>query len=394
VTALCGGGTSAPKAGWPSLFDPTITLLAELLSARGGKWVIGALGFQLLDPISLSTFCAGDPPSLPTFTSDETNAILRLQFGADFDSGIAKLKDWLQHIIWYEVCECTSGTLTTYTAPSIPSGTPEYQPPVETSNVPCLTNAITTYSRSAGGGPSFAGFLYNDPTIIPDMVRVTSTVIASTGNFNVTVELRHQLFYSPATTDTIYTFTQGVGTQTHDYPFDPGHPSIAVYLTGGAGTGNRDVDVKAEYYCAGARPGGTTSPCCPPDVATQAALDLILKMVTLIQRQAVPFAYVYGDNHAGLTGDGEITPVSGLIGLSVAVDTLPDSYGRADGTPERLFDLGYVTLGTADGWIESRRIDFDGSLVLPPARSGVFTRIGYTLAPGVEVSIRELVREP
>lgn len=141
---------------------------------------------------------------------------------------------------------------------------------------------------------------------------------------------------------------------------------------------------------------GLTSPgntlCCA-DPALLALLPNILQMVTLVQRQSAPFAYVYGANHVGLTGDGELA-VSGLIGVSIDVTTLPSSYGRSAGTPEHLFDVGFVTLGTSDGWSTTKRIDADGSLVLPGSAAGAFTRVGYTLRPGVEVSIRELVREP
>ena len=394
MTALCTGGTSAPKAGWPALFDPTITLLAELLSARGGKWVIGALGFQLLDPISLSTFCAGDPPALPTFTADETNAILRLQFGADFDSGIGKLKDWLQHIIWYEVCECTSGTLATYTAPTIPAGTPEYYPPIPANATPCQTFTYTSAACDTGnvnkGGAAYLTSAV--PTVMRCTLIGTQCGTVGAGVFNWVISQVGTGGADIATTTV--QLTSPTQTVVKDILVAPGAISFRLNHNQLSGVSGQAVTgTTFDIYCGTDTPG-VLSPCCPPDVATQAALDLILKMVTLIQRQSVPFAYVYGTNHTGLTGDGEISPVGGLIGLSVDVTTLPSSYGRASGTPERLFDLGFVTLGTTDGWLESRRIDADGSLVLPAARAGVFTRIGYTLAAGLEVAIRELVREP
>lgn len=125
-----------------------------------------------------------------------------------------------------------------------------------------------------------------------------------------------------------------------------------------------------------------------------AALLETRAQVNLIQRQSVPFAYVYGDNHAGLTGDGEIAIDTPLIGVSVDVVAVPSSVSVRAGTPQHLSDVGFVTLGTADGWLASRRIDADGTLELARPGAGALTRIGYSLAPGVEVSIRELVREP
>ena len=115
-------------------------------------------------------------------------------------------------------------------------------------------------------------------------------------------------------------------------------------------------------------------------------------MVTLIQRQAAPFGYVYGANHTALSGQGSIS-VADLIGVSVDVTTIPVGTSVEGGTPNQYFDLGYVTLGTTDGYSTSRRIDHDGTLFLPAA-AGVFTTIGYTLGAGVVADIRELVREP
>jgi hypothetical protein len=79
--------------------------------------------------------------------------------------------------------------------------------------------------------------------------------------------------------------------------------------------------------------------------------------------------------------------------MSVSVTTLPDSYGRADGVPVTLFEIGYVSLFTTSGFFaEPMRITSEGRVYFPHA-AGVVTHVSYSLAPGVEVSIRELVRE-
>jgi hypothetical protein len=149
--------------------------------------------------------------------------------------------------------------------------------------------------------------------------------------------------------------------------------------------------MQLDVWC-GQLPNQALGPCCAPDERLVAQINSILTAVTLLQRQTAPFGYVYGANHTALSGDGSIA-VSDLIGVSIDVTTLPGSYGEMIGTPTELFGLGFVTLGTADGWESSRRIDHDGTLFLPGA-AGVFTLIGYTLRPGVVVSIRELIREP
>jgi hypothetical protein len=392
MTALCAGGTSGPKAGYASVVDFSVGLIGNVLAARGLRWLIPAVPLAGVPAQTLSSFCGTDPPAVPTFTTDETTAILTLSFGADFDSGISKLRDLILYSLWYEVCECTSGTLTAYPTITPPTDTPIFQPPGPIAVTPCTGAAIIgPYPIPAGGGPTFVGFVHGSYGFNVTIGILTVDIQASTGNFNITVQVRQQTVDASVTGHT-YSFTLGVGTSVRTVTYDPLYPQWAIYLVGAAGTGQRLVDVKADLYCDGQVPGGAQSPCCPPDDTTQAYLDLILQSVTLIQRQSVPFAYVYGADHAGLSDDGSFS-VSGLMGISVDVTTLPDSYGRADGTPEQLFDLGYVSMGTADGWLPLRRIDHDGTLWIPTG-AGALTIVGYSLSPGVVVSIRELVREP
>jgi hypothetical protein len=182
-------------------------------------------------------------------------------------------------------------------------------------------------------------------------------------------------------------------TQTRTYTLPAGTVGFSAECgrhTNGSNNSNQAF-MEVTAYCGG-QPGQLVAPCCPPDPRLTQLIMSLIGQVQLIQRQAVPFAYVYGTNHTGLSGNGELT-VTGLIGASVDVTTLPSSYGQVDGTPVELFDLGFITFGTTDGWQKSIRIDHDGSLMLPPA-AGAFTRLGYTLSPGVVVAIRELVREP
>jgi hypothetical protein len=117
-----------------------------------------------------------------------------------------------------------------------------------------------------------------------------------------------------------------------------------------------------------------------------------MAMVTLIQRQIVPFAYVTGTSHAGLTGTGSFG-ISGLLGVKVALTSDPTSLGVRAGTPAELFDRGFVTLGTPDGYPSDYRLEHNPTIILPP-RCSAFTTLGYTLHPGVTATITELVREP
>jgi hypothetical protein len=393
VTALCpGGGTSQPKAGHAAVVQYSAGLIASIFAAYDLAWLIPIIPLLSFSNQVLATFCAADPPTVTALTAAESNALLNLQFGSDFDTGLAKVRDLYLNVIWHDACECASGTATPLTPPAPPAGTPIFQPPVAPAVTPCGTVANGP-ATVAGTAAAFRGWLlWPGFAATYAVVTCKNTVLSGAGHACTTLlSTTDANGVEPAGNTEQSTTTPAGGTTTVNFNILPGIFGIECDLTDAGGTGDSQMDYTATLYC-GAPPGATTTPCCPPDVATQASLDVILRQVNLLQRQVAPFAYVYGANHVALTGNGSFA-VQGLLGCSVDVTTLPTSYGQEAGTPTELFDLGFVTLGTADGWELSRRIDHDGSLVLPRA-AGVFTLLGYTLRPGVVVSIRELVREP
>jgi hypothetical protein len=172
----------------------------------------------------------------------------------------------------------------------------------------------------------------------------------------------------------------------------PSQVSVIVQVAGvtGGGTGQTTVSASADIYCNGALPGLTPQACCPPDVATQSTLDLILKTVTLLQRQIAPFGYIAGASHAGLSGNGVLT-VAGIIGIKVDLTTLPGRLGDTLGDPVTLWDAGWINLGTADGFGPRQFIASDPFLVFPV--SGAVTQVGYSIPADVACTITELVRE-
>jgi len=392
MTAECTGGTSAPKAGYAAVVDFGVGQLVNLLAARNLRWLIPAVPLAPIPNLTLSSFCASDPPANPTFTTAETLAILGLQFGSDFDSGISKLTDLLLRTVWREVCTCTSGTLIGAPTVTIPTGTPIIQEPSPAINSPCASVGPQTVTSFVS--PS-TGILQTLPYTYVIM-GVTNTVTAGAGtNANCDVAM----FYNdPATPGpdiltSATTFNCPAGQYTERIIAVPvGTNFIRPAFNTLTGSGTSTYSYLLRAFCGTGAPNAPAQPCCPPDEATQATLALILQMVTLQQRQTAPFAYVYGTNHTGLTGDGELA-VSGLLGVSIDVTTTPDRISMRPGTPPSIWDVGEVTLGTTDGWTVSRRIDHDGALILPAA-AGIYTRVGYTLTPGVTVAIRELVREP
>jgi len=158
------------------------------------------------------------------------------------------------------------------------------------------------------------------------------------------------------------------------------------------------VTLRADFLCDA--PGTTVGPCCPPDpiltgLIMQLAqqLALVSRDLTLVQRQAVPFGYVPGANHTGLSGAGELA-IADLLGARVTITaTTPGTIGSSAGNPERLFGAGYVQWGSADGFTPRVWLDQVETLTFPPY-AGAYTLLAYSLPPGVVVDILELEREP
>ena len=113
--------------------------------------------------------------------------------------------------------------------------------------------------------------------------------------------------------------------------------------------------------------------------------------MNLIQRQLAPFAYVHGTVHTGISGNGQLA-VSGLLGVAVDVTTLPARAGRTSGDPDQLYDVGWINVGTADGF-GPRQFISSNPFILRPV-PGDMTLIGYSIPADVVVTITELVREP
>lgn len=125
--------------------------------------------------------------------------------------------------------------------------------------------------------------------------------------------------------------------------------------------------------------------------ALQMELQVDYQETVLIQRQKVPFGYVPGVLHTGLTGAGTFD-VQGILGLSIESTTIPPYLSATMAPVNSYFKLGEVAWGTADGF-EPRRIithnphlftDIDGDV----------TQVAYLFESGVTANILELLREP
>jgi hypothetical protein len=392
MTAACGGGTSAPTIGSAAIVEYAAGLIAAIFAAYDLKWLIPTIPLVGLAPLTLSTFCASDPPAVPTFTQAEVNALLQLTPGADFASGLSKLKDWMLNAIWYDTCYCTSGTRVPLVPPAQPGGSITVVQPSpiaaacqhDQSTVLTLTSG---QSFSRGGG---SGFRLRNATAC--RFTLIDTQNAAPG-LQVTWALNWEQTYpsfSVLHTDTyVLNPTQ---TMVLDLPVWAGSDEVTIHVTAAAGAGSTDTSFTIDQYCGGAMPGAKLQPCCPPDVSTAATLNAILDLVRSMQRQAVPFGYVKSTVHSGLTGTGTFA-VSRLLGLEMQVTAFPATKRQLSGNPNYVMDLGWLSVSEVDGMIQEKRVAQANYVWLPPAMQ-LADHINYFLQPGVTATITEIQPEP
>lgn len=397
MTALCGGGTSGAKPGVNAIVNLGASALLAILQRYGvnASWLQRALTFIDLGDITLSSFCATDPPAIPTWTLADGAAILALAVGTpDWDAAVAKLSDLMLHLAWYEFCECKTGTATAYpTAPAPPSGVAlpssgsqacltESQLGLNVFDNDPVNTAFTTLMNLYG----------RNPTLFE--VQVRSQVQSGVG-FTNTLKIAHYQITDPNTGAFTFlgngpNFTVGA-TANGTFSFAPLANAngwiVQKATSSGTGVNKNWLSLVCNTYCGGASPVGGVA----VDPVTRAMLQSILDLVTIIQRQGVPFAYVSGPMHSGLSGTGTVN-VSAVIGVLLNV-SIPARAGDQVGTPDTRWEVGWINFGTADGYNNRVQIFTDSQVVFPSV-AGLYTIVGYTLLPGVTMTLTELVREP
>jgi hypothetical protein len=393
MTALCSGaGPSAARPGFAQFyfaapgtigaaFNNSPTALAMVIAA--------ALGVVTYD---LSTFCLTDPPAMPSFTLADWVAIAEPQNYATNLASINKFRDALGNLLWPSLCECVTGTTPAVPAnPTPPAGlgslTGAQQPviPCGTFDVAFAPNPTTPTTRLSVT-PIPAGALRYTLTT---KTALSGSSPSSGGSAHQVTILRadgHDLQDGAANTS-----AAPPQTSTFSYTIPVGTGAVNFNIIGEP-SGSGDTDVSAyhvDFFC---NSNTQAVPCCPPDPLASAYLQQILALVTLIQRQAAPFGYIAGTVHSALTGAGFIN-VADLLGVEVAITTDNATLGAEGTAPAELFGRGWVTFATADGAMQSTRLEHVHQLITPP-NAGVYTLVYFDLNPLITVSITELVREP
>lgn len=396
MTSVCVGGVSSHrKTGVPSRIyaDPAFvqaTLPIQL------AWLVPFLPY--LPPIyfDVDAFCAAEPPSTPSMVEATLAAVLA---GGEAGAGILAAElIWsnIQNWLWYQWCVCSSGTQPTPPAgQAAPTNLPAVNPPAQ---LPPAASVACDFSQSSNitWAPN-NGALRTSGTLTtknPTSYRVTVVNSVSTAPGPALTFLLESVGPGPSHTvlDSHTYVTPNAVTDVHIFTVPVGTEFVRLTKTANGTAGLTLSQDTLEVFCNGNPPGGAVSPCCPPDPNLTGMMGQILQYVTLLQRHLVPFAYVGGTVHSGLSGAGAIS-IQGLLGAKVECTTIPSSYGRAGTNPTEYFDMGFITFGTADGWPTSYKLEHSEQIMFPHACSA-YTDLEYDLAPGVVVTISEIKREP
>lgn len=371
--------------------------IASYLNNKGMGWAYGVAPALGVLAWNLSDFCTAAPPALPTITaSDVFNWFNPLNGQATVQLRTA-MTDLIQAYVWFDLCKCATGAQPSPPAPlAAPSGF-EANPPSVTgaypSATPCasadtlpvamLSSPVTEALWITGAGQLAAG------------VTSLSVQAISAGNL---VAITVQVFFFNAGGAPIGNQLAGVigagglgFTSTVNVPVGTTAVTVQFSWSGSVGSGIHSR-VFAAAYCNGAAPNAPLVPCCPPDPVQSAMVQQILDMVTLLQRQLAPFAYIQGTVHSSLSGSGVIN-VQGLLGAKITVHSpLPTRVGESAGEIVDLWDVGWINWGTDDFYTAREWIQNTPQLSRP-CNVSEFTHIAYSLNPGIVIDIQEIQRE-
>lgn len=416
---ICSSGVSAPKPGVATSIVVDQAYIQSILPPALA-WLYPYLpfmhGLQIGD---VPTFCSVDPPTWTVPSGGDIYAFVTGGPIGQVQTVTQFLQDITRAYLWYGLCECSSvATPAPPSAPAAPSDLPAVNPPGIVGSQPGACASTTGEARVLTtdgqrdlihnvnygyvGGPAVSS-LYTPIPTGAQRAHLTFTrvryVTAPSGGFSMTTGYMSVFDGATFITD-VGPATMVIGTNpgnppsvwTADYSVPSSATDFILHANCGDPTESCVYNVSVDWYCdSGTIPSGGQSCCTATDPITTGMLSQILQLLTLIQRQAAPFAYVPGPVHSGLTGTGSIT-VQGILGLHASCTTAA-STRLIVGTPDVHLELGRLNLGTSDAFVDRVALVVGEQLVVPAA-AGIYTIVGYTLEPGVTLTLTELIREP
>lgn len=409
MTVICSGGTSSPKPG----VGPTIVISSSaagaLLNNIPTPWAVPLAAYISALTYEASTFCSTDPPADPSITALDIANLLQVSNPALGLTAAQKVAQLVSRYAWYLFCQCDSvSTPAPPTPPAEPTGAPQFNPPyLPTPKVtPCTDlSGTATFQPSA----SIQHFFIGQSGTASDATKPRVAPGVTTMRWTLDVD------HVPPSGGNTMTFTAGTFDSSGTIVINrtktitsadtaPFHFQETVAVPAGsvwAGSGefanygqfvDYTVTSRIEFFCGGT-PLTPSVECCPPDDALMAKIDQILGYVTLLQRHRLPFATVDGSTHTDLAAAGTLTVPSGLIGVRLSVTSTGSEVGVEAGSPNVLFEAGWVSIQTSSDVIEEHRLKFGSEIWLPRTMQEA-VRFGYFLSPGVTLDVTELEAEP
>ena len=413
MTAICpGGGPSQAKPGVNQNIILTTTALASILQAIGGAWAIPFVALLGVKTYDLSTLCVTDPPALPTITLADVTNLVGGVFNPAAGSSLTKLGNLIDYYLWYQWCQCVSGTATSVTPfqqqPSGLNQNPSTQstcwqvdftgaPPWHASATqPCANQqypqllppgSFHNISRACGTVPyvTFPGgitnFNWTQQQPVLTSGQESGVLVLECFDASNTQLLNQQIGVGLSGPSPGF-LQKGIG----NIP-----SGTAYWLLWGAGfTGTATeipMSIHMDFYCSGSS-NNPIAPC-TTDPAVLALLDQIYAAVLdIISNLTAPVTnWATVATHTGLSGLGSLTIGTSTTALEVTLTTIPSGVGLHVSDPTFYFDAGWVRGMTNFGATESVGITSSPQLVhLDPSTK----TIGYTLNPGVVATIAEL----
>lgn len=425
MTALCGGGSSGPKAG----VDSAIALGGTAIDA-----MVSALGFPELSPIigvvaaglafATDEYCTTDPPDDPGLTLQDFTDAQQSDDPAAYATAVGRIKDWVLNQYWWKVCSCSGGStpaappanLPTGFAqsPGLPSGgitgpcwdvtLPVHLPQPAGSGTPAaqpvqLTNQIAPTTVSSTWDVNGDGSVILPIMQIPAGVsHVTLTITTSTPTGGNGIQLTmNQLSSAKALLATSAALAAG-GATTHTTTIATLNSSAVWWRFGAQATDigvDYDTTCEMSFQCASGSTGSVTTPCCPPDPILQNYLQQIQNMLSIalseIDQLALqnPTEWAEGPVHSGLSGKGSFGISGGAIAVKLHMDTIPPQLGDVLDSPTYYFDAGFITFTTLEGSYSGQRITYADQVFSVPFMG---YQVDYTLNMGTTATVTELVR--
>lgn len=111
------------------------------------------------------------------------------------------------------------------------------------------------------------------------------------------------------------------------------------------------------------------------------------QQLTDIHAAVAANTYTTTTTHVGLTGAGFVATAHDTRALRVTIITFPANAITDPGVPEYFFNVGFITVNDANGFVRSARLVFEFQLYELPASA---TGFGYTLRGGTVINVEEL----